>query len=135
MYDTRLHHKGASRERSFPSYGRLPLGEPRRYDAPLMSLLVSLATVAVLVAFWVRWERERERSLATVAALEERVRQLTMRLDVAEHDAVVASAHAEVAESVLLEKGYADADDLEAARLRLEREPVGGSRARGDELN
>ncbi len=101
-----------------------------------MSLLVSLASVAAIVAFWVRYERERERSLATIASLEERLRQLTMRLDVAEHDAVAASAQAEVAESVLLEKGYADADDLEAARLRLEGEGSGGAaRGRGDDLH
>lgn len=100
-----------------------------------MSLLLSLATVAFVVAFWFRYEREREVATATISSLEEQLRQLTMRVDVAEHDAVAASAHAEVAESVLLEKGYADADDLEAARLRLEGEPVGGSRARGDELN
>lgn len=100
-----------------------------------MSLLVSLAAVAVFVAFWLRYERERTVAAATIASLEERLRALTMRVDVAEHDAVAASAHAEVAESVLLEKGYADADDLEAARRRLEAEPVSGMRARGDELN
>jgi len=122
--------------RSFPSNGRLPLRERRRYDAPRMSLLVSLAAVAVLVAFWVRYERERERSLATISSLEERLRQLTLRVDVAEHDAVAASAQAEVAESVLLEKGYADADDLEAARLRLEGEGSGGAaRGREDDLH
>ena len=100
-----------------------------------MALLLSLATVAVLVAFWLRYERERAVAGATVAELREQVRELTMRLDVAEHDAVAASSHAEVAESVLLEKGYADADDLEAARRRLQGEVVGGTRARGDELN
>ncbi|MGB8931606.1 MAG: hypothetical protein WCC48_10210 [Anaeromyxobacteraceae bacterium] len=101
-----------------------------------MSLLLSLATVAAVVAFWVRYERERELSAATISSLEERLRRLTMRLDVAEHDAVAASAHAEVAESVLLEKGYADADDLEAARLRLVGEGSGGAaRGREDDLH
>lgn len=100
-----------------------------------MGLIASLVGAAVLVALWVRLERKLSISAATIASLEERLRELTMRVDVAEHDAVVASAHAEVAESVLLEKGYADADDLEAARRRLEGEPVGGSRARAGELN
>jgi hypothetical protein len=101
-----------------------------------MSLLLSLATVTVVVAFWFRYERERQVATATISSLEERLRQLTMRVDVAEHDAVAASAHAEVAESVLLEKGYADADDLEAARLRLEGEGAGGAaRGREDELH
>jgi hypothetical protein len=95
-----------------------------------MSLLVSLATLAVLLAFWFRHERERQASAVQLAALEERVREVTMRLDVAEHDAVAASAQAEVAERVLLEKGYADADDLEGARRRLEGEASGAARAR-----
>jgi hypothetical protein len=100
-----------------------------------MSLLVSLAAVTVFIAFWIRYERERAVAAATLSSLEERLREVTMRLDVAEHDAVAASAHAEVAESVLLEKGYADADDLEAARRRLEGEAIGGTRARDGELN
>jgi hypothetical protein len=100
-----------------------------------MGLLASFVGAAVLVAFWVRFERKLSLSAATVVDLEERLRVLTMRVDVAEHDAVAASAHAEVAESVLLEKGYADADDIEAARRRLEGEPPGGSRAREGELN
>ena len=90
-----------------------------------MSLLVSLAALAASVTFWFRYERERRASALAYAALEEQVRQLTLRLDVAEHDAVAASSQAEVAERVLLEKGYADADDLESARRRLEGEAAG----------
>lgn len=100
-----------------------------------MSLLVSVAAVVVFVAFWLRYERERQVAAATVASLEERLRELTMRVDVAEHDAVAASSHAEVAESVLLEKGYADADDLEAARRRLEGEGITGARGRPGEMH
>ena len=100
-----------------------------------MGLLASIVGAALLVALWVRFERKLAVSEATIASLEERLRVLTMRVDVAEHDAVAASAHAEIAESVLLEKGYADADDLEAARRRLEGEPVSGTRARDGELN
>jgi hypothetical protein len=84
-----------------------------------MGLLFSVAALALLAAFWIRHERERRERATAFAALEEHVRELTMRLDVAEHDAVAASAQAEVAERVLLEKGYADADDLEGARRRL----------------
>ena len=100
-----------------------------------MGLLASLVGAALLVTVWVRFERKLSVSTATIASLEERLRVLTLRVDVAEHDAVAASAHAEIAESVLLEKGYADADDLEAARRRLEGEAPGGSRAREGELN
>jgi len=95
-----------------------------------MSLLVSLAAAAVVVAFWFRYERERRADAVAFAALAEQVRELTMRLDVAAHDAVAASSHAEVAERVLLEKGYADADDLEAARRRLQGEASNAVRAR-----
>ena len=97
-----------------------------------MGLLASMVGAAAFVALWVRFERKLTASAAAVAALEEQLRVLSMRLDVTEHDAVAASAHAEVAESVLLEKGYADADDLEAARRRLEAEAPGSAR---DELN
>jgi hypothetical protein len=48
---------------------------------------------------------------------------------------VAAAAQSEVAERVLLEKGYADADDLEAARRRLEGEFANGTRGRDGELN
>lgn len=99
-----------------------------------MSLLVPLAAVIFFAVFWFRYERERQASAVAFASLEERVREVTMRLDVAEHDAVAASAQAEVAERVLLEKGYADADDLEGARRRLEGEASGAARAR-DEVN
>jgi hypothetical protein len=117
-----------------PSNGRLPLRERRRYDAPSMSLLVALVATAAVVALWFRYERERQTSALAFGALEERVRQLTMRMDVAEHDAVAASAQAEVAERLLLEKGYADADDLEAVRRRLEGE-FANARVRDGELN
>jgi len=100
-----------------------------------MILLASLAAVAAFVALWARFERERQAAAATIAALEERLRELTLRVDVVEHDAVAVSAHAEVAESVLLEKGYADADDLEAARRRLEDEGVSGARGRDGEMH
>lgn len=87
-----------------------------------MSLLVSLATAAVLLSFWMRYERDRRTAEATISALTERLREVTLRVDAVEHEAVAAGAHAEIAERVLLEKGYADPDDLEHARLGLEGE-------------
>jgi uncharacterized membrane protein len=98
-----------------------------------MSLLVSLAMAVVLLAFWMRHERDRHAAEATIAALTERLREVTLRVDAVEHEAVAASAHAEIAERVLLEKGYADPDDLEHARLRLEGEAA--RPARTGELN
>jgi hypothetical protein len=54
-----------------------------------------------------------------VADLSERVRELSARLHGAEQDAAAAVGRAEVAEAVLLEKGLADEEDLEAARRRF----------------
>lgn len=98
-----------------------------------MSLALSLPLLVVAVAAVAAWaRRERQLTVGALAALEERLRELSMRVEVAEHDSIEASEHAEIAESVLLEKGYADADDLEAARRRLDREGSGGV-ARGRE--
>jgi hypothetical protein len=55
---------------------------------------------------------------ADVAGLAERVDDLARRLVAAERDVSSAVARTEVAETVLLEKGIADEEDLEAARRR-----------------
>src|SRR5574341_1406935 len=106
MYDSGLHHKGRAGGTPFPLTGACRCGRGVARMRTRMSLVLSLVTVAVLVAFWVRYERDRQVAGATLAALGERLRVLTVRVDVAEHDAVAASAHAEVAETVLLDKGY-----------------------------
>ncbi len=79
------------------------------------SVLAAIALFAALGAVAVR----RIRALADeVRALGEHVRELSVRLDAVEQDAATARARAEVAESVLLDKGVADEEDLEAARRR-----------------
>ena len=70
-----------------------------------------------------------------VAALSERVAELSARLETAEQDAAAALARADVAESVLLDKGVADEDDLEAARTRSAAEATGGARHRDGALH
>jgi hypothetical protein len=61
----------------------------------------------------------RLRALAAeVDELSDRVRELSARLESTEQDAANALAQADVAESVLLDKGVADEDDIEAARAR-----------------
>jgi hypothetical protein len=70
-----------------------------------------------------------------VDALAERVRELSARLDATEQDAANALAQAEMAESVLLDKGVADEEDLEAARARTTTDAFGHPRAREDDLN
>jgi hypothetical protein len=72
-----------------------------------------LTTVCVVLA-------RRVRSLAgEVSALGERVKELSARLESTEVDAANALAQADVAETVLLDKGVADEEDLEAARARF----------------
>lgn len=61
--------------------------------------------------------RERARQ---AAQLEARLRELQERLEAAEHAAEQAQLAAHVAGSVLLEKGLADEEDLDAARRHLE---------------
>ncbi len=78
----------------------------------------------------------RVRSLgAEVDELRERVHELSSRLEAAEHDASHALASADVAESVLLEKGVADEDDLEAARRRFGDEVTTYVRGRDGEVH
>src|SRR5512138_2666157 len=96
----------------------------------MLTDLVALELVAALAARLVRKVRALEDD---VASLSERVAELSARLEAAEHDAATALAQSDVAESVLLDKGVADEDDLEAARARSV--APGGSRGREDELH
>ena len=78
----------------------------------------------------------RARALsADVATMRERVRELSTRLEAAESDVSQALAAADVAESVLLEKGLADEEDLEAARRRFGESAPSYSRARAGEIH
>lgn len=62
----------------------------------------------------------RDRSLrALLAAQEERLEQLHLRLELTEQDLAMALAQSGVAEGLLLEKGIADADEVEDMRRRL----------------
>ncbi len=75
--------------------------------------VASLAFVTVLLA-------RRIRALdAETLRLAEQVRELSARLEAAEHGAEGALARVEIAEAVLLDKGVADEEDLEAARARF----------------
>jgi hypothetical protein len=80
-----------------------------------LTAALAVALFAAISAFGVRRLRELGED---VRALGERVRELSVRLEAAEQDAASALAQADVAESVLLDKGVADEEDLEAARAR-----------------
>jgi hypothetical protein len=80
-----------------------------------LTLLLLLALGAALTGAAVRRIRDLGEQVRQLA---ERVRELSVRLDATEQDAASALAQADVAESVLLDKGVADEEDLEAARAR-----------------
>lgn len=82
-------------------------------DALAAAALAALAAVSFLLARRVRG------LLADVRELSERLAELSARLEAAEQDVSGALARTEVAEAVLLDKGLADEDDLEAARRRF----------------
>jgi hypothetical protein len=82
-------------------------------DALASAALAGLSALAFVLARTVR------RLGRDVAELSVRVRELSGRVEGAEQDVAAAVARAEVAEAVLLEKGLADEEDLEAARRRF----------------
>ncbi len=83
-----------------------------------MSTLVALLA-AVLTLSLVRSRRSERALAAEVAALGERVRELQARVDAAEADVAHAVTQGDIAESLLLEKGIADEEDIEAVRRRF----------------
>jgi type II secretory pathway component PulJ len=94
-----------------------------------MTVLLALALAALLAAVALRWRRREQALGRGLEALAGRVRQLEARLDAAEGDLGSALSSAGVAESLLLEKGIADEDEVEATRRRLEGEVVSGEDA------
>jgi hypothetical protein len=86
-----------------------------------MDLLLAVALIAVAGTAVLLARRVRAMS-AEVAILSERVAELSTRMEAAEHDVAGAIAQTEVAETVLLDKGLADEEDLEAARRRFSAE-------------
>jgi hypothetical protein len=94
-----------------------------------MSLPAALAFAALLAAVALRWHRREQAHRRALEALGAQVRELAARLDAAEGDLGSALSSAGVAESLLLEKGIADEDEVEATRRRLEGEVASGDEA------
>ncbi|WP_242344729.1 hypothetical protein [Anaeromyxobacter terrae] len=100
-----------------------------------MVLLLTIA-VALLATALVRLVRRGRSLVAEIADLGERVSELGLRLEAAEGEVAQAVTQAEIAENVLLEKGVADEDDIEAVRRRFVADASSGyDRARDGELN
>jgi uncharacterized protein YlxW (UPF0749 family) len=78
------------------------------------------ASVAVMATGWVRLHRRDRRLTTEVTSLTERVRELSARVEAAEADVAHAVTQTEITESLLLDKGVADEEDIEAARRRFD---------------
>ena len=105
-------------------------------NAPTLALLalaavVSLAGAGAVVAWRAFRALSRDR-----ASLAERLGEVAARLEAAEHEIARAALRVEVAESVLLDKGLADEDDLDLARRQVEDAiDAGYQRERDGDLN
>jgi outer membrane murein-binding lipoprotein Lpp len=95
----------------------------------LFTAVLSLA-LALLAAGFTRSQRRERRQQGEVNGLAERVRELAARVEATEADVAHAVTQAEITETLLLEKGLADEDDLEAARRRFDGDDPGPSSSR-----
>lgn len=86
----------------------------------MSALIVLVVAAAVLAAGWFRFTRREHRLLGELGELTERVRELSARVEAAEADVAHAVTQAEISETLLLEKGIADEEDIEAARRRFD---------------
>ncbi len=85
----------------------------------LLAALVPLALLGAIAAIALRARRVEAALRAQLEGLAERLDQLHVRLEVAEQDLAMALSQTGVAEGLLLEKGIADADEVEDMRRRL----------------
>ncbi|HTN53835.1 MAG TPA: hypothetical protein VML50_15605 [Anaeromyxobacter sp.] len=89
------------------------------------SLLAALS-LAVLAASWSNARRRERRLTSRMTMLEERLREVSTRVEAAEADVAHAVTQVDITEVLLLEKGVADEEDLEAARRRFDDPGVEG---------
>ena len=89
-------------------------------NAPTLALLALAALVALAGAGAVVAWRSFRALRRDRAAMAERLAEVAARLEAAEQEIARAAIRTEVAESVLLEKGLADEDDLDLARRQVE---------------
>ncbi len=86
----------------------------------MASLVLALFSAAACLAAVLESGRARRAAEARARQLEARLVELSGRVEMAEQNTADAVIQAEVATSVLLEKGLADERDLEAARRRFQ---------------
>ncbi len=85
-----------------------------------MSTLLALAALVVSAVAIVRLRRRERQLSAEVAALGERVRDLAERVEAAQADVAHAVTQSGITESLLVEKGIADEEEIEALRRRFD---------------
>ncbi len=78
------------------------------------------AAAAVVAAGWTRLHLRERKLAAKVSDLGEQLRELSARVEAAEADVAHAVTQADITETLLLDKGIADEDDIEAARRRFD---------------
>ena len=99
---------------------------------PVLAAAVALVLLAAAVLGLVRRERAHAAELEGLSAL---VRDLSQRLESAEQDLARVQTQADVTESLLVEKGVADEEDVEAVRARFDGEAAAEVRTRDDDLH
>jgi type II secretory pathway pseudopilin PulG len=99
-----------------------------------MPVLAFAACLLLATAVLALFQRARARA-AELAALAAQVRELAQRLDAAEQDVGRAQTQADVAESLLVEKGVADEEDIAKARRRFDADAEAYLRARDGDLH
>ena len=82
--------------------------------------IVLSAAVAAVAAGWTRMLRRERHLVSAVTGLSDRVRELSSRIEAAEADVAHAVTQTEITETLLLDKGIADEEDIEAARRRFD---------------
>jgi multidrug resistance efflux pump len=95
-------------------------------------LAAALVVLAAALLGLLRRERARAAEVETLAG---QVRELSQRLESAEQDVARAQTQADVTESLLVEKGVADEEDVEAVRRRFDDESAAYARSRDGELH
>jgi hypothetical protein len=93
-----------------------------------MSLETLLSVTAAILAAGLALSRRERRLTAQVNDLTERIRELSSRMEAADADVAHAVAQVEITENLLLDKGIADEEDLEAARRRFDSAQSASSR-------
>jgi hypothetical protein len=85
-----------------------------------VSFAISVAAALAVAASIARMIRRERRMRAELSGVAERMRELSARVEAAEADVAHAVTQSEISESLLLEKGIADEEDIEAARRRFD---------------